>query len=136
MVIKNPDMLTMSVEGIVTDISKKVNRVFANYLRSFYSQSTVYLGRVKSLSHDAQMHGNSPDDMATAVKLALEELYAEYFATVNINVTTVNETTTSPEYRLVISGTVDDGNNSVTLNKTLDFDSGILQEIEEDNGDV
>ena len=129
----SPDMLTLTVEGIVTDIAKKANRCFAYYLRSFHSQSTAYLGRVNSMSHDVQQYGSNPEEMTSAVKQSLESIYREHFDQVTIAVRTKRVSEYRPEYTLVISGTLSDGKNQFNLNKVLNFENGILADINEEN---
>ena len=123
-------LVTLAVDGLVTDPGLKANQAFAHYINSIYSQSILYYGQVNSLKHDVREFGMTPSELCAKVKAALTQIYSDLFDGVDLKVRHKNLDDTA-HYRIYISGTLRDGDARFELSRTLDFKDGTI-EIEED----
>lgn len=116
-------IVTLSVQGIVSDPAEKANAILANYISSLYSQSTLYYGTIHSLKHDERTSGMDPTAMCSTVTQALKDLFKPYYTNADIKVR-YEPITTGIHYRLFISGSLYDGKVRYDLAKSIDFNNG------------
>ncbi len=77
---------TLDTVGFITNPRSKAERILADYLGSNYSQSNVFLGRVKSLTYAIKNNTNDIVKTAQQVNDDLSTLFNAYLDNVTVDV--------------------------------------------------
>lgn len=78
---------TLDSNGWLSGVAEKADALFAYFLISDYSQSTIFQGRIKSLPWIIKTNPKDLISLTSEIQRALEDLYAPYFDTMSANVT-------------------------------------------------
>ena len=79
---------TLSSVGWVTQLAEKADRLFAYYMTSEFSQSTLCYGHVTSLTYHIQQYGNDAILLKKRVEEDLTQYLSRYFDNLDLEVTT------------------------------------------------
>lgn len=81
------NVITLGKEGKLEDPDKRIDYLMCSFFFSKYSQSTLYQGRISSLTKIIQEFGNNPVDIRGAVESKLQVFLAKYFTTASVECT-------------------------------------------------
>lgn len=120
---------TLDTSGYVAGIAQKADRLFSYWLVSKYSQSNMFLGRIRPFPWLLQQYGTAPNDLQVMVREALLNLFDGYFdsVTVNVNVSPYVNDDSRLDVRIDLWFT--DGQNQYSLGKVLSTTGTILSKI-------
>ena len=79
-------MPSLSTQGWITSMGEKVDRSFAYYVTSQYSQTLYHKGHVRSLQYSVQKYYQEPIYLAKQIKEDLETLLKDYIDYVDVKV--------------------------------------------------
>lgn len=79
---------TLTSTGWLTDIAKRADALMSYYLTSEYSQTSIYKGKVTSLTYHVQQHNSNPEKLQSTVESDLRVYFERYFDSVDLTVTT------------------------------------------------
>lgn len=131
---------TLGMAGFLEDINLKIDYLMCSYFYSKFKQSTLYRGRIISLSKTLQMNGHDAVDAKNAIQADLQGLLEKHFTSAVVEV--LNLTTESdPGINLQIDAMVSEqgsiGNNSVSVGYSIfSKDSVLKQLVNRSNGTV
>lgn len=80
---------TMDSVGFITNPKAKAERILTDYIGSNYSQSNIFLGRVKSLIFAIKNNTNDMPKTAMQIQDDLTTLYNAYLDSVTVDVSIV-----------------------------------------------
>lgn len=80
-------MPTLSTQGWISGMNEKVDRSFAYYITSQYSQTLHHLGHIASLQYTIKNHMSDPFFLCQKIKEDLTYLLQDYIDYVDIKVT-------------------------------------------------
>lgn len=80
---------TMDSVGFISNPKSKAERILTDYIGSNYSQSNIFLGRIKSLIYAIKNNTNDMPKTAMQIQDDLTTLYNAYLESVTVNVTIV-----------------------------------------------
>lgn len=124
---------TMDSVGFLTNPRSKAERILTDYLGSNYSQSNIFLGKVKSLIYAIKNNTNNMPATAAQVRNDLTELYNAYLDNVTVEVDIVpltlsNGSSESSRYDLQIAIQYLSNGVLESLGKTIQMDNtGLLR---------
>lgn len=127
---------TLTVEGFISAIDRKCDRILMNAFASDASQSNIFKGSVVSIQN--LIYENSDDIPAagTAIANALQRVLAEYFDSASVRAT-VKELPDRPgRYDIAIQGTVVENLRKYDFGRMVETANGLVQKIMNKQGDV
>jgi len=78
---------SLSENGWVSDALQKADLLFAQFMISEYSQTTIYFGKVSSLAYIIQEGSGDPLRTAELLETTLSDYFMNYFNNVSCSVT-------------------------------------------------
>lgn len=115
-------------QGYIYDSNQKIEIIFADYIASKHSQSTLFYGQIDSIAFDEFSGEYDPIRSAEIMKKSLENLYSAYFDQVDIQ-TTDNALSDGRVTKIAIQGTLTDKGQTYRLNETLSVDNGRINRL-------
>lgn len=120
-------------EGYIYDPSQKIEAIFADYIASKNSQSTLFHGQVQSLSFDEYKGQYEAILSGEVIKQSLEALFEAYFDNVDINVTDNSEENDTVVTKITIVGELVDKGSRYRLNEVLSANNGKIKRLAQFN---
>ncbi len=120
-------------EGYIYDPVQKIEAIFADYIASKNSQSTLFYGQIQSLSFDEYQGQYQAILSAQIIKASIEKLFEAYFD--NVDITTndnANEVDTQVT-RITIIGELVDRGSRYRLNEVLSVNNGKIKRLAQFN---
>ena len=115
-------MLTLpllSSDGWVAQSPTLIDRVFAYFLLSDYSQTALYPNNITSLPYLIQQNSDI-ESLQTTVSTALTALYGRYYSETDINIRIEPDTVNSAKQTIYVGVSVtDDTGKETTLEKAV-----------------
>lgn len=119
---------TADSQGYIYDSNQKIEIIFADYIASKYSQSTMFYGQINSIAYDEYSGEYDPLISAEVIKKSLESLYNAYFDQVTIQ-TTDDGYTDGNVTKIGIQGILVDKGTTYKLNEVLSVDNGRINRL-------
>ena len=125
---------TLSADNYLKSSLIMMDRLFAYFLASDYSESFIYKGTISSFSYIIEKYNDNIDDIVSNTKQTLELLYKRYFNDVTVKVRSEEDLSHKGLYTLFISlETIDEKAVSRTLAKALQIKDSKVLKIEDIN---
>jgi len=102
------NVITLGKEGKLDDPDLKIDYIMNCYFFSKYSQSTLFAGKITSLTKVIQMYGDDAISIRKEVEESLQAFLNKFFTTASVEVT-VEDTGVNPGIKLQINAIVSDG---------------------------
>lgn len=119
---------TLSPLGYIYDPQQKIEWIFADYIASKHSQSTINFGRISSLSFD-EFDGNYEGQRtAEIMQNSLTKLFTAYFESANVQVTDDTEAG-SQEAKVIVKGVFTQDGKNYHLNDVLSLNNGRITRL-------
>lgn len=133
-------VITLGKEGLVSDVDRSIDYVMCCFFFSKFSQSTLYSGKVTSLTKIIQLYGDDPVMIRKEIEAELQKFLGRYYTTVTVEVT-IEDSGDDPSINLLINAIVSNGDsispNSTSVGYSLATKNSILKSIVDvTNGDT
>lgn len=129
----NP-LLTLSSKGLLTGVEERCDRLWAYFMTSNATQSTLYLGSVKSLSSIIAQTSPDLDAMRSQIQGEVSNLFNSYFDSALASVTiTTPSYDGSERYNIAIDLSISEKGKDYSLGRVLESINGVLQPILDTN---
>jgi hypothetical protein len=110
----------------MTDPKSIARKLFEISMISMYSQSTTYFTNISSLPYALFVGGDDLNKIKSNVEDMLFNLFSRYFESVRVQVDAVEEGPDSANATINIALVYGDGDESKTLEESLDINSGVI----------
>lgn len=134
MASSNKLLPTLSSDDWVEGTEKKADYLLAHFFESDYSQTSLYLGRISSLSWVIQEGNNDMNRTLSLLRATINDYLSRYFESVETEVS-INQDNQPSSYvflNLYIGFTDSDG-NEYTLSRLLKLLDGKLNQVIKNN---
>lgn len=84
---------TLGMEGFLEDINLKIDYLMCCYFYSKFKQTTLYRGRIISLSKTLQMNGHDAIDAKNAIQADMQSFLEKFFTTTQVEVLNLTKET-------------------------------------------
>lgn len=108
---------TLTSAGLLSNKRQVASEVFRQFFNSSFTQSWLYRGNITSYKHIRMLTRNNPEEQAYKIQEALNKLYGRYFESANVIVG--YEETEDSNYRLLFSGTIVDGGETINVSEII-----------------
>lgn len=125
------DLPTLSSGGFISDPAVKLERVLSYFFIADYSQSNQHRDRVASLPYLIKTHGHNPSVLVERIQTTLEGMLSAYFESTYVDVSQEDPLTVSPEYNIVMEGTVTHGGKKYDVSRLLTISNSTLSSVSE-----
>lgn len=134
MASSNKLLPTLSSDDWVDGTEKKADYLLAHFFESDYSQTSLYLGKISSLSWVIQEGNNDMNKTLSLLRTTINDYLSRYFESVETEVS-INQDNQPSSYvflNLYIGFTDSDG-NEYTLSRLLKLLDGKLNQVIKNN---
>lgn len=123
---------TLGMEGFLEDINLKIDYLMCCYFYSKFKQTTLYRGRIVSLSKTLQMNGHDAIDAKNAIQADLQGYLEKFFTTTQVevlNLTKESDSGINLQIDAIVSeqGSVD--GNSVSVGYSVFSKNSMLKQL-------
>ena len=125
-------IISLGKAGLLSSIHLKINYAMCCYFYSKYSQSTLYLDNITSLTKDLQINGNDAVDLKNGIQKSLQLVLGRSFEAAEVEVTNLTAAD-DPGIKLQINaivseqGSIED--NSVSVGYSIFTKNSTLKEL-------
>lgn len=131
---------TLGMEGFLEDINLKIDYLMCCYFYSKFKQTTLYRGRVVSLSKTLQMNGHDAVDAKNAIQADMQGFLEKFFTTTQVevlNLTKESDSGINLQIDAIVSEQGSVEGNSVSVGYSVFSKNSMLKQlINRSNGTV
>jgi len=134
MAISRKLLPTLSSDNWVDDSEKKADYLLAHFFESDYSQTSLYLGKISSLSWVIQEGNNDMPKTLSLLRTTINDYLSRYFNSVETEVSINNDNQPSSYvYLNLYIGFTDSEGREYTLSRLLETMDGKLNRVIKNN---
>jgi len=123
---------TLGMEGFLEDINLKIDYLMCCYFYTKFKQTTLYRGRLVSLSKTLQMNGHDAIDAKNAIQADLQGFLEKFFTTTQVEVLNLTKDS-DPGINLQIDAIVSEQGsvegNSVSVGYSVFSKNSMLKQL-------
>lgn len=122
---------TLSSAGFVRDPAVVLERQLAYFFVADYSQSNQHADRVSSLPYLIKGHAHTPSILIDRIQSAVEKMLSAYFDGVDVIVSLKDPLSDSPQFDIILEGTVTQEGKRFTMAHLLNISNSTLKSVSE-----